>query len=131
MKKFLLIIFGMCCLQHLSAQDRIAINGKTQGDNLFSVEGFSYFDKMSEYQKTHFKITNKTATKQVIQFKVAITYTCNRVQTNTIKYYIQPKETIKTDQWMMETVDKNCIQKGVDGVRSTIVGVDYLITLSK
>lgn len=114
-----------------SAQNRIAIFGSFQGDNAFTVEAFSSFSTMTGYQTTRFIITNKTGDDVDVKFEVAITYTCGRVQKNSVNYYISGMERITSSDWLKETTDKECIKTEVDGTKNTIVGVSYLGLVTK
>lgn len=113
------------------AQKRIGINGKFQGDNAFTVEGFSELSS-TNLEQTSMLITNKTADEVEISFEVAITYTCNRVKKEkyesiTLKGY----ESYNTGNFLNSTSDKNCIDTKADGTRTTIIGVDYLGLVTK
>lgn len=128
--KFVTILLFFVLSSNAFGQQRIGINGRFQGDNAFTVEGFSYFD-IGEYQNTKFLITNKTSDDVEVSFEVAITYTCNRVETSTRNIFIKGKQSVTVGTYLKETRDKNCVDKKTDGTKTTIIGVDYLGLVTK
>ena len=132
MKAKLLLLFCIVFVGTVSAQKRrVGINGSFQGDNAFTVEGFSYLSS-TNLEQTSFIITNKTADEVEISFEMAITYTCNRVKKDKrTSITLKGHASYEVGTYMNSTSDKNCITTNTDGTKTTIVGITYLGLVTK
>lgn len=135
MKKLFISILLLFITTVIIAQSRYTGGSSGTVPEGITVEIFTEYNRISQYQRTYFLVSSELGTEVEVKIEAAITYTCGRVERGFIaltggsSMYLKSRESKKSATWLKETQDKSCINIGVDGTYSTIVGITYSGTI--
>jgi hypothetical protein len=131
MNKLAMLILLLFFKQAVVAQSRYTGGSSGTVPEGITVEIFTEYNRTSQYQRTYFLVSNELGEEVDVKIEAAITYTCGRVERGFIaltggnSMHLKTRESKRSATWLKETQDKSCINIGVDGTYSTIVGITY------